>query len=296
VTTTATGSYVCDNSTLTNFKSWAQAISNAFSAFGWTQTADTGQVNWSSIASVPSSTYVYEVWKASDALASTMPIYVKIGYGASSTSPRIQITVGTSSNGSGTITGQAMTGTPWTITGTSFSNGGATTYPCYFSGSTGEFRMWMWGNPTGSPGYGTLFVIERGKDGSGANTADYVTALYACQFSSSTAGQQTITASGVGNLENGVLGLALTSGSGTGLAFGTVTALPVFPVLGKVGNPMLGLMTAVVADAAINSTVTVTSMYGSTHTYIAAGGNSLSSGIGGRAVNGAPINGLMRYE
>jgi hypothetical protein len=37
---------VADNGSVANFKSWAMAISAFFTTCGWTQTADTGQVNW----------------------------------------------------------------------------------------------------------------------------------------------------------------------------------------------------------------------------------------------------------
>src|SRR6266478_9217496 len=123
---TSTGNSVNDNSSLANFKSWAQAISNAISGFGWVQTGDTGQVNWGSIASVPSSTYVYEIWKANDAAAATLPIYLKIEYGFSATVPRIRMTVGTSSNGSGTITGGVVSSAPWQISILDTNQGGAT--------------------------------------------------------------------------------------------------------------------------------------------------------------------------
>jgi hypothetical protein len=75
---------VCDSSTLANFKSWAQAISGWFATAGWSQAADTGQVNWSTIVSVPGSgAYVYEVWQPNDGLTT---FYAKIEYGNSTAS------------------------------------------------------------------------------------------------------------------------------------------------------------------------------------------------------------------
>lgn len=292
---TATGNYVQDNSSLTNFKSWAQAISNALAAFGWVQTTDTGQVNWSTIAAVPASTYVYEIWKAGDALAATMPIFLKIEYGFSTTIPRIRITVGTGSSGAGVINGVVQSSTPQQITN-DIANSGSTTYPCYFSGNSAEFRMSMWSNPSGAPQTGVVFGIERSKDGTGANTNEYITVLGVNQSSAGQCYQQTIKATGSGNRENGVIAPALSNGSGTGSAFGTVAALPVFPILGKVGNPMLGFMTATLNDVGINSTVTVNSVYGSAHTYVVAGGGNISSGIGQKTVNSTNMALLMRYE
>lgn len=296
--TTSSGNFVFDNSTLANFKSWAQAISNAFSTFGWTQTTDTGQVNWGTIGAVPSG-FVYEIWKASDTLAATLPIFVKVEYGASTTSVQLRFTVGTSSNGTGTITGQTVSAAPWAAIGFN-TNQGATLFPCFFSGTTGEFRMWMWASTTAGVPIGALFVIERSKDSSGNNTADYFTAVITNQNSSSQCCQQSITLSGAGNRETGIITPTLTSNSNTGSALGTVAAFPVFPVLGKVGNPMLGLMSVVSSDAAPNGTVTVASMYGSTHTFIVTAGNAtpgqMSNAFGFRNAAGTNVSGLMRFE
>lgn len=301
--TTTTTNVVCDNSSLANFKSWGQAIGAALTTLGWVQTADTGQVNWGTIVAVPSSTYVYEIWRANDALQSSMPIFMRIEYGFSSTSPRIQVTVGTASNGSGTITGQVVSSAPWALTSTTFANLGATTFPCYFSGTSAEFRMMMWAtngaNPSGSLSQCTLLVIERSKDTSGNNTADYVTVATLQNLVTNQAGfQQSFSASATGRRSTGVNAITLNFGANSGTAFGTTAAYPVFPDVGKVGNQMLGLMTVYAADVTDQSICTAASMYGSTHTYIAFVGGDFSQFLGsGRVANfTTPISGLMRYE
>ena len=294
---TFTTNSVCDNSTLTNFKQWAQTISTAFSTLGWVQTADTGQVNWSTISAVPTNAYVYEIWKANDTLASTLPIYVKVEYGSSTTVVALRFTVGTSSNGSGTITGTTMTQTPW-VSVPSLANQGTTAFPCYFSGTAGEFRMYLWQSLSAS--IGAFFMIERSKDASGNNTAEYFTAIEsncANQTSGTPPRQQTVLASGlVSNMENGAISIGLTVGSGTGQFNGSVAAFPVFPVVGKLGNPMLGLMSAVATDVSDGATVTVTSMYGTTHTFIAMTKGVMTNGFAGRNSYGINMGGLMRYE
>lgn len=291
--TAITGNYPSDNSTLANYKAWGQAISNAFSTLGWVQTADTGQINWSTVA-VPGGNYnQYEIWKANDSLAATFPIYVKIAYGYSSTQPAIQVTVGQGSNGSGTITGNIWLSGAYQITNNN-SNQGSTTYPCWFSGSAGEFRMWMWGVSNATPNIGVLFGIERSKDSSGNNTGTYVTVYTANQNAWNSARQQTITLTGLANIEGGVITPTFTAQSGTGAAFGTVAAMPCFPTLGLLGNPMLGIVTVAQNDAGSNSTITVASMYGSTHTYLVCG--SLQGPAGTRNYNATNMNIAMRYE
>ena len=301
---TATGNYVMDNSTLAHFQSWSSAIYNAFIAFGWLQTADAGQAA-NPVAAVPSSAYAYWIFKANDAAAATMPIYVKVEVGYSSTIPSIKMTVGTSSDGSGSITGQKCTSTPWQITQSGSSvmetNQGGTLYPCFFSGDAGEFRMYMWQSTTQI--CGTLFAIERSKDTSGVNTDEYFTALCSANAVSGYAAvryQQTVLVGGIGNLETGILGLAITNNSNTGAALGTTAAFPVFPVLGKVGNPMLGIMAVCSGDTADAATVTVLNMYAGTHTAIVVKGSTSSGGFGlsfgQRLLNGGGMAGLMRYE
>ena len=73
---TATSSVVCDNSSLANFQAWVAAIWSAFGTFGWAQTADTGQ-SANPPAAVPSSAYVYQIFKAADAAATATPILRK---------------------------------------------------------------------------------------------------------------------------------------------------------------------------------------------------------------------------
>ena len=289
---TSTGNFVCDNSSLANFKNWAQAISNAFAAMGWTQTTDTGQVNWGSIASVPSSTYVYEVWKAADGLAATLPIFIKMEYGFSGTQVGVRVTVGTSSNGSGTITGAVANGfSAQLITNNANfnSNQGATTFPCYFSGTAGEFRMLMWLNGAATP---FLFCIERSKDATGANTADYFTIVWC----SSAMRQQTITSAlTVTTFETQVMGFTGSANNGTGAFGGTVAAFPLFPLIGKLGNPMIGVMAVIASDVADATSVTVASMYGSTHTYISAKTGGVFQRFA-QVFNGVSNAVLMRYE
>lgn len=312
---TATGNYPCDNSTLANFQAWSGALYNAFIAFGWLQTSDTGQAA-NPPSAVPSSAYVYWIFKSNDSQSSTLPIYVKVEIGYSSTSPRIRMTVGTASNGSGTITGQVTTSAPWEISqpgpvgnygNVLETNNGSTQFPCYFSGDAGEFRMYLWQSV--SVITGVLFVIERSKDSSGAKTADYFTVAGCANRSTLVSGnfqqQQTILSGSSGNLESGIINPALTSGSGSGAALGTVAALPVFPVYGKVGNPMLGLMAVAAGDVADGAIVTVTNFYGGTHTAVGVKGATvvgsntaigISSAFGYRSNNGSSMAGLMRYE
>jgi hypothetical protein len=299
---TSTGTFVCDNSSLENFKNWGMAISSAFATFGWVQTADTGQVNWSTISTVPNG-YVYEVWKANDAQAATLPIYVKAWYGnISAVVVSFAVTVGTGSDGAGTITG-AISFNQQVVNGNGLVSGGvsgqgSTPLPCYFSGDAGEIRMLLWTTNTSAS---SAFGIERSKDATGAKTAQYFTCLFVTtQASTTNIGQQTtLNASSVANRENTLISTNCSSGMNTGLFGAQIAVFPIFPLFGQLGNPMLGWMSACAADVTNNTTVNVLSMYGSTHTYFACKDgptNGSYQNIGTCARNGAFSAVLMRFE
>jgi hypothetical protein len=113
---------------------------------GLTQTADTGQVNWTTVtySSTANTSSGYEIYEFTDALQSTYPIYLKIEYGtgddpaAANGSPTIWLTVGQGSNGSGTLTGTLTTRTQIGCTNTNQEiNTTTISYPTYicFTGS-----------------------------------------------------------------------------------------------------------------------------------------------------------------
>src|SRR5258708_8690317 len=163
---------VCDSSTLANFKLWAQPISAFFSTATWTQSADTGQVNWSTIGAVPGSgAYVYEIWQPNDGLTT---FYVKMEYGnvSGTNCPGLKISIGAGTNGAGTLTGFVMG--PQQVCGTSYTPASTTvTYECNFSGAAGRIGVMMW--RTGTVGQQQFFAIERSVNSSGAYTSSHVT-------------------------------------------------------------------------------------------------------------------------
>jgi hypothetical protein len=164
---------VCDSSTLANFKQWAQAISAFFTTATWTQSTDTGQVNWSTIVSVPgSSAFVYEIWQPNDGLTT---FYVKMEYGniSGTNCPSLRITISTATNGSGTPTGFVYG--PVNVNQTSFTPPSTiTTYECNLSGAAGRIGVMMWRNAPANQGQ-EFFAIERSINSGGTYTSSYVT-------------------------------------------------------------------------------------------------------------------------
>lgn len=305
---TLNSAHVRDNSTLTNFKDWAQSISNAFSTFGWTQSADTGQVNWSTIASVPAvNTYVYEIWEPNDGLAN---FFFKVEYGtnagSSNTAPQIRLSIGTSTNGAGTLTG-SVTALP-VIPATSVSvTSTVTQFQCYFSGQAGRIGVLMWRDDVTNTGP-LFFAVERSINGSGAYTSDYVTLLSMGASGASqgqTFQQSIVFGSGAGiafggspvasNSQNGGWLVALDPAATTGLAFGSAPLALVKPSIGKDGNAMTAAGAAYgndVTEGAIYVIAAANMPYGVSRTYLAAKNpqvNRVSGSLGRQAL-------MMRYD
>lgn len=203
---------VCDSSTLANFKSWAQSISTWFSTSGWVQTSDTGQVNWGTISSVPGSgAFVYEIWKPGD---SATVFYVKIEYGnvSGTNCPSLRVSIGTGTNGAGTLTGYFTPAT--NVNASSFTAPSSVTqYECDFCGTSSKIAVMMWRNAPANQGQ-ELFAIQRSLNASGAETSSYAT-LWTCGLGGLVATQQSIVF-GVGVPPP--LAVANASGSGSGLS------------------------------------------------------------------------------
>lgn len=98
-----------------DFRTWCQAVHDGLDAAGLVQTADTGQINLStvSVPGVANTVAGYEIWRFDDASQATNPVFIKLEYGTgSSTSrPQIKAEAGTGSDGSGAITDGYGTGT-----------------------------------------------------------------------------------------------------------------------------------------------------------------------------------------
>lgn len=295
---TSSGSVVCDNSSLANFKAWAQVISNFMATAGWVQSSDTGQVNWSTIAAVPASTYVYEIWKPGDALTT---FFLKIEYGFSGTIVQIKLSLGTSTNGAGTLSGFVVG--PFFPQGGSQGSGpgnqGATAFNYYLSGDTGRICIAMWVNSaTGS--VPTVFVVARSKNSSGANTSSHVTLM-----TFSTAGrvsyQSVVFGTGLATLVNFVAGIApvIQTGQASNLFASTdVPISPFFPAVGFYDNPLIEMGAGAHNDITDQATFTIAAAnmpYGTSHTFIGFSGQTAFQDWSDGGIRGQSAF-VMQYE
>jgi hypothetical protein len=264
---------VCDNTSLANFKAWAQAISSWFTTAGWTQTADTGQVNWSTISSVPAAgTFVYEMWQPSDALQTgSTAYYVKIQYGtgtASPAGPRCNIQIGLGTNGSGTLTGFTTLQTDLSSGATGYTGQGSLPWECDFAGASDYIAVRMWFNVNSSPG-NFFFTIERTKNPNGTDSGDGVnlivgniTTVAFPQY------QNTLTFNrGVTNLPGARAYLTTSINSNPDNFGNNVPVLPVLPDYGVIGNPLVSVCLVPSNNIQVGVMFT-TVLYGTTMTFV----------------------------
>lgn len=97
---------------------WAKQIHDGLLAVGLTQTSDTGQMSMSSLplaVAATSYSYGYTIYQWTDAYQSTFPLYMKLEWrnniASTSTTWNIWATLGSGTNGSGTLTGIMFTDT-----------------------------------------------------------------------------------------------------------------------------------------------------------------------------------------
>jgi hypothetical protein len=211
---------------------------------------------------------VYEIWQPGDGLTA---YFVRFDYtNASGTQPQIQFKIGTSTNGSGTLTGFTSTQMAFIRT----SNSGASLFNCLYSGDSGNFRCMMWRDA--NAGFNGTLCIERSRDSSGNFTSSYVTIVSTRQDGGGINGsamQQSVVF-GVGaavntgfnntqNWSNNCVGYS----GGASLFNGNVPLSPIYPIVGFLDNPLLGMAVGGQSDFSEAASLTTNSVYGSSHTY-----------------------------
>lgn len=157
------------------FRLWGSELSARLGAIGLVQTADTGQVNWVTVTRPGLNVAAgYEIWRFNDSLQGTAPIFIKVEYGTGSgnaQAPMVWITVGTGSNGSGTITGTVSDRVTTSSTNSPATNA-VTNYPSFACGVDGA--VWVstkYGAPAATRGF-TSFAVIRTCDNAGSPTGD----------------------------------------------------------------------------------------------------------------------------
>lgn len=255
------------------FRTWGSGLAAQLLAMGLVQTSDTGQINWTTVTRPAINTYGgYEIWRFADTLQATKPVFFKLEYGISSVAdrPALRFTVGTGSNGTGTINGQI--GTTWAGTiGASKTSG--VTLNSYCSGSTSRLSLVTNLDPSSNT-FAIRANIERPKSSSGVEQGDFIATLFATNNAGSQ--YQNIPFSGtVPTLYSA--GSPNVGFSGTNTTAGTDVSLAP-PVLVGNGKVLLGSW-LVYKHVDIGELVTFTATHlGASHTFLPIG-----DGVGGSA-------------
>jgi len=162
----ATFSAATTNATDAQFRGWGKGISDSLQAVGIVKTADSGQIDWATVAAPTAinTRMGYEIYRFNDTLQSTAPVFIKLSFGSGSTSsnPSLWISVGTGSNGSGTLTGEILP-EQQNYTGATVT---ATTH--YVSGSSNRFVIAIQGTSSSAQ---IILTVERTHNSSGSDTS-----------------------------------------------------------------------------------------------------------------------------
>ena len=111
--TTSTTFSVVDHTSDAGFRAWGAEFHAQLLACGLTQTADTGQINWTTVTRPGAGVMAgYEVWRFNDTLQSTVPVFLKFEFGTglgSVTAPTVKLTLCGATNGAGSAVGFSYT-------------------------------------------------------------------------------------------------------------------------------------------------------------------------------------------
>jgi hypothetical protein len=296
--TTASTNTVIDNTSNAGFQAWVNEIyTNLVTNCGLTQTGDTGQMAVPCVTARPATSTVggYYILRFNDSLQGTSPIFFKLEFGQGvANGLLLYITLGTGSNGAGTINGTTMTRVAACST-SSVPSSNVTNYVSRYCYDTVTGTCWMGFKYGGNSAvaYGTCagFIIYRSVDNTGAPTA---TSVHLVTNSGTTSGSAS--SAGVVQILNYVNSVAETiqaNNNFTGLvpfnsgatgagsaASGTVTGgngqvFPGFQWARTATSFGLGLTNAHAAcaanDISLGSTTTVTILGSTSITYMSAG-------------------------
>jgi hypothetical protein len=273
------------NATDAQFRAWGSAIGVKLAAMGMIQTADTGQINWTTVLAptIGSTVQGYEVWRFNDTLQATVPVFFKFEYGsgASPPNPSIHVSVGNGSNGSGSLNGVLSTRQQVTC------GASGTPITANWSGDTNRLVFAFQG---GSAAASLMISLERSVDTTGAVTSE---AVFIALWGSSAPNQRAwnCVTGPYSNFEAtfGAMGSAQAP-------FGTAgTQVAVYPIFFNKGVLMpYGLNLFGYVDATIGANATISfPVYGATHTFMPLGTATMGSVL---ARTTAATAMMIRYE
>lgn len=271
--TTNTYSTAFGHTSDADFRAWGSALAASMQTCGLVQTSDTGQINWASVTRPGTNTAGgFEIYRFNDSLQGTFPIFIKLEYGTGTgaTVPSIWITVGTGSNGSGTITGQSSTRN--TATSTAAPGSTVTAYPTYVCVKDGFLGVIWKAGSVASPQAHGFFTVCRTTDDAGAETGDGFT-VYRRGTLASASGSATAQAVSVSNATT------FAASTAYGIVHHGVTSSSVgsdkqvykcYTIQPRV-RPTLQMAMGIVSEFVLGTSVSVTLVGATPRTYLSGG-------------------------
>jgi len=176
--TTRSWSIAVNNDSDAGFRSWGSSVSQSLGLVGLVQTADTGQINWTTAIQPGSNTAAgYEIWRFTD---STVFLKIEYGSGSGTGTPRslgLWLTVGTGSNGSGTLTG-TVSARDRCFGSFTASNSGTYQSIMSYSNSLGFFGMALFNGASGGSTWNLGCMVAKTTDANGLATNDGATVYW----------------------------------------------------------------------------------------------------------------------
>lgn len=260
------------------FRVWVSGIDAALVACGLVNTADTGQLDpATALKPVAAGVAGYRIYRFADSLQATMPIFIKVSFGALGsgvTTPRLVVQIGTATNGAGVLTG-VTTGSR-TLDGSTAPVAGETRNAYTSGAQAGNARICHTNGVDaafGSTAYNRVigFTVERQKDATGNDLPDGV---HFSWWSTTFSGHQSFNATGLtAAIESTLPILAPSQTMGSGADVGMS---PMYPIFGKLLPPVLSLLGYWQNDLQTLVPVPV-SLYGVARNYLPLGPNSYGS-------------------
>ncbi|HEY3267333.1 MAG TPA: hypothetical protein VGM37_10430 [Armatimonadota bacterium] len=264
------------------FRMMYQPVSAGLLAGGWQRAAGIpGQLDWSTVT-VPAggANTHFEIFRPGDDLFAAFPFTVKLTYRISATyGMQLAIQLARSFDAAANPVGAFL----GSATNTGSVTGTAPYVSCLFADSGGFALSLLEGSSVG------LFIcLDRSRGNTGDPTDEYVTLVVCSSVNNGMTGQSTMTKDGTLSPPVGAFVSAAPPYNISGGMGGSVPVSPVFPWVGKLGNPMLNACVGQTADFTGGTPVTV-SAYGKPAAYRAVG-NTFPTG----SVSSVRL--LMRWE
>lgn len=254
------------NSSDSNFCLWVGRIIAALTSCGMVQTDDTNQINPETV-SVPTTINTYAgsaIFRFDDSLQATTPIFFKLDFGTGATVgyPALRLSVGSGSNGTGSLT------STWLYNQQILGTWGSTVagYPWYASGGSGRVSLSFC---TGSPQAKGVFCIERGRDESANPVADDVRVLASITITPYWVGAVNYPSSNY--IFGPIFPLASAPSSRNGSFNNNVALYPIRIASPAETSPLVGIAAYFAGNITAGYTITVRGWDGADHVYMPTG-------------------------